>query len=87
MYLVDESGTTVQAEALIGYSGGGRSDKKSNKDSVAAALILSAFFNDPRQAVLMRPPGMNMGQTRGGSRGGRGSGGNSSNSLQKGGVE
>lgn len=58
VYLIDERGTTVEAEALIGYLGGGRNDKKLKKDSVAAALILSAFFNEPRQAVRVRPPGM-----------------------------
>jgi len=58
IYLIDERGTTIEAEALIGYLGGGRNDKKQKKDSVAAALILSAFFNEPRQAVRVRPPGM-----------------------------
>jgi putative transcription antitermination factor YqgF len=56
VYLVDERGTTLEAEALIGYLGGGKNDQKKKKDSVAAALILSAFFNEPRQAIRVRPP-------------------------------
>lgn len=58
VYLVDERGTTAEAEVLIGFAGGGRNDFKKKKDSVAAALILSSFFNDVRQAVRVRPPGM-----------------------------
>ncbi len=84
VYLVDERGTTVEAEALIGYLGGGRSDQKKKKDSVAAALILSAFFNEPRQAVRVRPPGMAKPQKRPGN---KASNSINSNSLQKGGLD
>ncbi|KAL4520302.1 hypothetical protein Ndes2526B_g01172 [Nannochloris sp. 'desiccata'] len=85
VYLIDERGTTVEAEALIGYLGGGRNDKKQKKDSVAAALILSAFFNEPRQAVRVRPPGM--GRAQKAPPGRKGNSTNSSSLLQKGSLD
>lgn len=54
--LTDESGTTMQAERLIFDSGNRRAPAKGRKDSVAAALILDNYFNDPGEAVVVRPP-------------------------------
>lgn len=56
VYLADERGTTVEAEALVGALGGGRGELKLKKDAVAAALILSTFFNDTEAAVRVRTP-------------------------------
>lgn len=56
VYLVDERGTTVEAEALVGALGGGRDDQKRKKDSIAAALILSAFFADSQASLRVKPP-------------------------------
>ena len=56
IFLVDERGTTLEAEALVGALGGGREEQKRKKDAVAAALILSAFFSDTTAAIRVRPP-------------------------------
>lgn len=54
VYLVDERGTTMEAEALM--RAGGRRGGTVEKDSVAAALILANFFADPSCAVQVKPP-------------------------------
>ena len=56
VYLMDERGTTMQAEALVGALGGGRDEQRRKKDSVAAALILSAFFDNNQDSLMVRPP-------------------------------
>ena len=58
VYLADERGTTAEAAVLIGFLGGGKNDFMKKKDTVAAALILSTFFQNFQDAVRVRPPGM-----------------------------
>lgn len=55
-FLVNERGTTVDAESIL-REGGHRDRRvvKKKADSVAAALILVTFFADPSQALLVRP--------------------------------
>lgn len=55
-YLIDERGTTMDAESLL-KEGGHRAQRDIQKkaDSVAAALILISFFANPSQALLVRP--------------------------------
>jgi putative Holliday junction resolvase len=55
-FLMDERGTTMDAESLL-REGGRRSQRDIQKkaDSVAAALILISFFANPSQALLVRP--------------------------------
>lgn len=55
VFLVDERGTTQEAEALLDFAGAGkRSVNKGRADSVAAALILSTFFSKPEAALAVR---------------------------------
>lgn len=60
VFLVDERGTSQEAGALldiVGASGNkrkGGKGTKGRKDSVAAALILSAFYRDPAAALRVR---------------------------------
>lgn len=53
VFLVDERGTSQEAGALLDIVGS-RQKPKGRKDSVAAALILSAFFGDPSAALRVR---------------------------------
>lgn len=55
---MDERGTTIEAEALVNAVGGRAADVKKKKDSVAAALILSAYFSEPGSAVRVSVPKM-----------------------------
>jgi putative transcription antitermination factor YqgF len=60
VFLVDERGTSQEAGALLDILGGsgnkrkGTKGTKGRKDSVAAALILSAFYKDPAAALRVR---------------------------------
>ena len=61
VFLVDERGTSQEAGALLDIVGGGSNKRKGGKgstkgrkDSVAAALILSAFYKDPAAALRVR---------------------------------
>ncbi len=60
VFLVDERGTSQEAGALLDIVGGsgnkrkGGKGTKGRKDSVAAALILSAFYADPAAALRVR---------------------------------
>jgi RNase H-fold protein (predicted Holliday junction resolvase) len=76
--LVDERGTTQQAlEAMRAASGRGRGrDVQQRKDSVAAALLLSAYFDAPAEAQRVKPPGLRRGG--GALQGERGGGGGGS---------
>ena len=53
VFLVDERGTSMEADALLDIVGS-RQKPKGRKDSVAAALILSTFFADPGAALRVR---------------------------------
>jgi len=56
VFLIDERGTTMEAENMLYASGGRHEDVKRKKDSIAAALILSAYFADPSAAAKVGVP-------------------------------
>lgn len=56
VFIVDERGTTVEAESIMYAMGERHVDVKARKDSVAAALILSVFYNEPAAAVKVTIP-------------------------------
>lgn len=55
VFLVDETGTTAAAHEYLFSSGSRRAASQKMKDSVAAALILGKYFDDPSAAVFVRP--------------------------------
>lgn len=57
VFVVNERGTT--SEAMLAMSAMGRrgKDAQREKDSVAAAFILSSYFEAPGAAARVRPPG------------------------------
>jgi RNase H-fold protein (predicted Holliday junction resolvase) len=56
VFLCDERNTTADARALMSAAGANARDIAKRKDSVAAALILGTFFDNPGGAVRMQPP-------------------------------
>lgn len=57
VFLVNERYTTMQAEELLLGSGSRQSAAKQKKDSVAAALMLSLYYDSPGSAVSVKAPG------------------------------
>lgn len=55
VFLANETGSTMEAMYLMGTVGHrSKRERSSRKDSVAAAIILSNYFENPKDAVIVR---------------------------------
>jgi len=57
VFVVNESGSSKEAMMTMSTMGRRGKAMQREKDSVAAALILSTYFESPGAAVRVRPPG------------------------------